>query len=62
MPDKQSPDFSLFLDILHTLEAINAPYMIIGAFAAIMYGTTRTTYDIDIVVDLGEEQREATNL
>ena len=55
MPDKQSPDFSLFLDILHTLEAINAPYMIIGAFAAIMYGTTRTTYDIDIVVDLGEE-------
>jgi hypothetical protein len=24
------PDFSLFFSILHTLEAIQAPYMIIG--------------------------------
>jgi hypothetical protein len=28
--------------------------MIIGAFAATLYGITRTTYDIDIVVDLTE--------
>jgi hypothetical protein len=41
------------------LEAIGAPYMIIGAFAATMYGATRTTYDIDIVVDLSEEHIEA---
>jgi len=47
------------LDILRTLEAIDAPYMIIGAFAAAVYGTTRTTYDIDIVVDLNEEHIEA---
>jgi hypothetical protein len=49
------PDLSLFLDILRTLEAIDAPYMIIGAFAATVYGITRTTYDIDIVVELTEE-------
>jgi hypothetical protein len=59
VPGERSPDFSLFLDILHTLEAIDAPYMIIGAFAATVYGITRVTYDIDIVVDLGEEHIEA---
>ena len=59
MPNEPAPDLSLFLDILRTLEAIDAPYMIIGAFAAAVYGTTRTTYDIDIVVDLNEEHIEA---
>ena len=59
MPNERSPDISLFLDILHTLETIDAPYMIIGAFAATVYGITRVTYDIDIVVDLGEEHIEA---
>ena len=52
MPTEDRPDLSLFLDILHTLERIGVPYMIIGGFAATMYGITRTTYDIDIVVDL----------
>jgi hypothetical protein len=33
--------------------------MIIGAFAATVYGITRVTYDIDIVVDLDEEHIEA---
>ena len=55
MPNERTPDLSLFLDILQTLEAIDAPYMIIGAFAATVYGITRTTYDIDIVVKLNEE-------
>jgi len=59
VPNERPPDLSLFLDILHTLEDIGAPYMIIGAFAAIQYGTTRVTYDIDIVVDLSEEHIEA---
>lgn len=55
MPKESSPpDFSLFVDILQTLETIQAPYMIIGAFAATIYGISRTTYDIDIVVDLSE--------
>jgi hypothetical protein len=52
---ERTPDLSLFLGILQTLEAIGAPYMIIGAFAATVYGITRTTYDIDIVVALDEE-------
>jgi hypothetical protein len=47
-------DLSLFIDILRTLERIGAPYMIIGGFAATMYGITRTTFDIDFVVDLKE--------
>ena len=59
MPNERSPDLSLFLHLLHTLETIDAPYMIIGAFAATVYGITRVTYDIDIVVDLGEEHIEA---
>lgn len=56
---ERPPDLSLFLDILRTLEAIGAPYMIIGAFAAAAYGVTRVTYDIDIVVALSEEHIEA---
>jgi hypothetical protein len=57
--NEHPPDLSLFLDILQTLEAIGAPYMVIGAFAGAVYGVTRTTYDIDIVVDLNEEHVEA---
>jgi hypothetical protein len=33
--------------------------MVIGAFAGTVYGVTRVTYDIDIVVDLKEEHIEA---
>lgn len=55
MPAKGQPDLSLFLDILKTLERIAAPYMIIGAFAGTVYGITRVTYDIDMIVDLREE-------
>jgi hypothetical protein len=56
---ERRPDLGLFLDILHTLESIEAPYMIIGAFAATVYGTTRVTYDIDIVVKLEEKHIQA---
>ncbi len=49
MPRTDSPDLGLFLDILQTLEALDIPYMIIGAFAGTVYGVTRVTYDIDIV-------------
>lgn len=59
MPQKERPDLSLFLDILKTLEDIQAPYMIIGAFAGTVYGVTRVTYDIDIVVDLKPEHIQA---
>jgi hypothetical protein len=59
VPDKKPPDLSLFVDILKTLERINAPYMIIGAFAGTVYGVNRVTYDIDIVVDLTEKHVQA---
>lgn len=59
MSNDDRPDLTLFLDILLTLERIGAPYMVIGAFAATLYGTTRTTYDIDIVVDLREQHVQA---
>ncbi len=59
MGAEKQPDLSLFLEILQTLERINAPYMVIGAFAATVYGITRVTYDIDIIVDLSEEHIDA---
>lgn len=59
MPAERKPDSSLFLDILQTLERINAPYMVIGAFAATVYGISRVTYDIDIIVELSEEHVNA---
>jgi hypothetical protein len=46
-------------DILHTLERISAPYMIIRAFAGTVYGIIRTTFDIDIVVDLEDQHVQA---
>jgi hypothetical protein len=52
-----APD--LFLDVLATLDRIGAQYMVVGAFAAIIYGVQRTTYDIDLVVDLNEKQVQA---
>ena len=55
----QPSDPSLFVDILHTLEAIDAPYVIIGAFAATVYGITRTTHDIDFIVNLSERHIQA---
>ena len=59
MSSECAPDLSLFIDILRTLEAIGAPHMIIGAFAATVYGVNRVTYDIDIVVDLDESHIQA---
>lgn len=59
MPTGKKADLSLFLDILQTLERIDAPYMIIGAFAGTFYGINRVTYDIDIVVDLSEKHIQA---
>lgn len=56
---KRDPDLSLFFDILQTLELLDVPYMIIGAYAGTIYGITRVTYDIDIVVDLNDAQIDA---
>lgn len=59
MPKASDPGLNLFLDILHKLEELEVPYVIIGGFAATMYGITRATFDIDIIVDLDEDHIKA---
>ncbi|MBI3740193.1 MAG: hypothetical protein HY257_00355 [Chloroflexi bacterium] len=48
-----------YIEVVRALDAINAPYMIVGAFAASTYGLARTTYDIDIIVDLQAQHFES---
>jgi hypothetical protein len=54
VPNESEPDLTLFLDILRKLEFLEIPYVIIGGFAAAMYGITRVTFDIDIIVNMKE--------
>lgn len=51
--------FGLYFDILQTLERLDIPYAVIGAFAGMSYGVTRLTADVDIVVDLNEAHIQA---
>jgi hypothetical protein len=53
------PNLQLYFDILQTLERLQAPYVVIGAFAGTFYGVTRVTLDVDIVVDLTEAHIQA---
>jgi len=41
--------FSYVIDVL---ESLGIPYMVVGGFAAILYGQPRLTIDVDIVVDM----------
>jgi len=50
---------SFYVQIINALDKIGAPYMIVGAFGGYAFGLTRTTYDIDILVDLREPDFEA---
>jgi hypothetical protein len=43
-----------YIDVVRALDEIGASYMLVGAFAASTYGLARATYDVDIIVDLGE--------
>ncbi len=45
-----------YIQIVKALDEIAAPYMIVGAFAGWAFGISRTTHDIDILVDLNETQ------
>ncbi len=44
-----------YAEVVRALDNIGAPYMIVGAFAGLAFGITRTTFDIDILVDLRPE-------
>ena len=52
--DREIREFLAYL--IETLERLQIPYMIVGGFAAILYGEPRLTIDVDIVVDLKPEQ------
>ena len=50
-------EFRLFIA---RLEGIDAPYMVTGAVAAILYGQSRTTNDVDVALSLaGDTDRAA---
>jgi hypothetical protein len=44
-----------FTYVINVLERLGIPYMIVGGFAAILYGEPRLTIDVDIVVDMRSE-------
>ncbi len=50
---------AFYVEVLLKLDELDVPYVIIGGFAASMFGTTRVTLDIDIVVALEEKHIQA---
>jgi hypothetical protein len=48
-----------YLDVVRALDEIEAPYMLVGAFAATAFGLRRATFDVDIIVDLSEPHFDA---
>jgi hypothetical protein len=48
-----------YIEVVRALDAIDAPYMIVGAFGASSYGLNRATFDVDIIVDLTEAHFDA---
>lgn len=50
---------SFYFKVIKALEDIEAPYMIVGAFAGLAFGVNRVTFDVDILVDLREQDVEA---
>ena len=50
---------SFYFKVIQALEEIEAPYMIVGAFAGLAFGVNRVTFDVDILVDLRERHFEA---
>jgi hypothetical protein len=53
------PDLGFYKDVVRTLDEIQAPYVIIGGFAAAAFGSPRPTFDVDIIVEMREEHIEA---
>ena len=45
--------------VVRALDEIGAPYMLVGAFAGLVFGITRSTFDMDILVDLRESDFDA---
>ena len=56
---KITAELSFYGQVLRALDEIGAPYVILGAFAARIYGSTRNTHDIDMIVALEEKHIQA---
>ncbi len=50
---------NLYFDILSGLEEKNVRYLIVGGYAAILFGANRMTNDMDIIVDLQVDNLKA---
>lgn len=50
---------NFYIRVVKALDEIGAPYMIVGAFGGTIFGITRATHDIDIIVELRETDYEA---
>jgi hypothetical protein len=50
---------SFYFKVVQALEEIEAPYMIVGAFAGLAFGVNRATFDVDILVELREPDFDA---
>lgn len=50
---------AFYFKVVRALEAIDAPYMIVGAFAGLAFGVSRATFDVDILVDLRDADFDA---
>ncbi|HLE30240.1 MAG TPA: hypothetical protein VI793_19095 [Anaerolineales bacterium] len=48
-----------YAQVVRALDEVRAPYMLVGAFAGLAFGITRSTFDIDILVDLRESDFQA---
>jgi hypothetical protein len=49
---------AFFTYVIEVLESLGIPYMVVGGFAAILYGQPRLTIDVDIVVDIKSKHIE----
>ena len=54
-----TPELSFYGLVLRALDEIGTPYVILGAFAARIYGSTRNTHDIDMIVAMEEKHIQA---
>lgn len=47
-----------YIRVVKSLDEIEAPYIIVGAFAGLIFGVNRATFDVDILVDLKNDDFE----
>ena len=54
-PARENELRRFFTHVIEVLERLHVPYMVVGGFAAILYGEPRLTIDVDIVVGMRPE-------